>query len=69
MPRLASYLQPTAPIKRPGPGGKGGLGQKRGLGYTAPKPSSSSAGAGNGGGETAKSNADFKAMFLKKETK
>jgi len=66
--QLASFIQPTAPIRRPGPGGKGGLGQKRGLGYANPKPSSSSAGAGNGEGNVAKSNADFKALFLKGET-
>jgi len=61
----ANFMQPAAPIRRPGPGGKGGLGQKRGLGYAALKPSSPSAGAGNGEGKTAKSNAEFKAMFVK----
>jgi RNA recognition motif-containing protein len=67
-------LPPIAPVRRPGPGGRGGLGTKRGLGYPAAKPadpSGSSAGAGgvqgNGradGNVAPKSNADFKAMFL-----
>jgi len=66
-----SFIQPSAPIRRPG-GGRGGLGIKRGLGYAAPKSiSSSSAGARdtNGNGKAndnvaPKSNADFKAIFL-----
>jgi RNA recognition motif-containing protein len=68
----ATFIQPSAPVRRPGAGGRGGLGTKRGLGYTAPKPtSSSSAGAretnGNGKADEngpPKSNADFKAIFL-----
>jgi hypothetical protein len=69
-----NYLQPSAPIRRPGAGGRGGLGTKRGLGYAAAKPtgpSGSSAGVGGPNGNSStdenvvpKSNADFKAMFL-----
>jgi RNA recognition motif-containing protein len=64
----AAFMQQNAPIRRPG-GGRGGLGIKRGLGYSAPKPGSSSASSGevNGNGEETKkpkSNADFKAMFV-----
>ena len=69
-----NYIRPTAPVRRPGAGGRGGLGTKRGLGYAAAKaagPSGSSAGVGGtNGGRSAeesvapKSNADFKAMFL-----
>jgi RNA recognition motif-containing protein len=64
----AAFMQQSAPIRRPG-GGRGGLGIKRGLGYSAPKPASSSASSGdvNGNGEETKkpkSNADFKAMFV-----
>jgi squamous cell carcinoma antigen recognized by T-cells 3 len=64
----AAFMQQSAPIRRPG-GGRGGLGIKRGLGYSAPKPGSSSASSGevNGNGEETKkpkSNADFKAMFV-----
>ncbi|KAH8820961.1 hypothetical protein F5884DRAFT_850209 [Xylogone sp. PMI_703] len=47
---LANFIQPPAPVRRPvGPGGRGGLGQKRGLGFagnsasTATTASSSSA--------------------------
>ena len=66
----ASFMKPTAPVRRPGAGGRGGLGQKRGLGYSAPKfvaSSIPSAGIGvNGESKEAntkpKSNADFKAM-------
>jgi squamous cell carcinoma antigen recognized by T-cells 3 len=69
-----NYIKPSAPVRRPGGGGRGGLGTKRGLGYTAAKPTGppgSSAGVGgpNGNSNTdenvaPKSNADFKAMFL-----
>jgi RNA recognition motif-containing protein len=69
-----NYIQPTAPVRRPGAGRRGGLGAKRGLGYAAAKaagPSGSSAGVGGTNGNrsaeenaTPKSNADFKAMFL-----
>merc|ERR1711939_315697 len=53
-------------------GGRGGLGQKRGLGYSAPKPANAAGAAevnghGPGGAEEnkkPKSNADFKAMFV-----
>ncbi|KAG9248125.1 hypothetical protein BJ878DRAFT_489617 [Calycina marina] len=63
-PAPNTFMQSSAPIRRPGPGVKGGLGQKkRGLGFAAAsKPSSSSAGDGK---KAAKSNADFKAMFAK----
>ncbi|KIN06420.1 hypothetical protein OIDMADRAFT_112121 [Oidiodendron maius Zn] len=57
-----NYIRPTAPVRRPGAGGRGGLGTKRGLGYAAAKaagPSGSSAES-----VAPKSNADFKAMFL-----
>jgi RNA recognition motif-containing protein len=73
----ADYIQPTAPIRRPGAAGRGGLGKKRGLGYAAAKPagpSGSSAGVSGTNGNTnaaenvaPKSNADFKAMFLSGE--
>jgi RNA recognition motif-containing protein len=76
------FVQPTAPIRRPvGPGGRGGLGTKRGLGFSASKVAKSSAGDdANGGGPDAdmggpqevtkpKSNADFKALFLKGQEK
>jgi RNA recognition motif-containing protein len=69
-----SYIKPSAPVRRPGAGGRGGLGTKRGLGYTAAKPNGppgSSAGVGGPNGNsntdedvTPKSNADFKAMLL-----
>lgn len=65
-----AFIQPSAPVRRPG--GRGGLGQKKGLGYTAPKAVTGSAGSSadtglNGHSEETqkpKSNADFKAMFL-----
>ena len=62
-----AFIQPSAPVRRPG--GKGGLGSKRGLGFFAPKAGhSSSAGEINGKKEdekaTPKSNADFKKIFL-----
>ncbi|KAE8453990.1 hypothetical protein EG329_007766 [Mollisiaceae sp. DMI_Dod_QoI] len=67
-----AFIQPTAPVRRPGPGGRGGFGQRRGLGFSAPKATTSSAGPSNDGvngqhGENKKpkSNADFKAMFIK----
>jgi RNA recognition motif-containing protein len=73
----SGFIQPTAPVKRPGPGGRGGLGVKRGLGYTGPgkKMTTGENGQTNGdvSGKTqdktekpqAKSNADFRAMFTK----
>jgi len=70
----ATFMQPSAPVRRPGPGGRGGLGVKRGLGYSAKPvavaPGSSATTAGdavNGNGvenKKPKSNADFKAMFI-----
>jgi RNA recognition motif-containing protein len=64
---MGAFMQPAVPIRRPG--GRGGLGTKRGLGFAR-------AAATAGGSEKAdkedgeeqkgkpKSNADFKAMFL-----
>ncbi|RFU36089.1 hypothetical protein B7463_g182, partial [Scytalidium lignicola] len=77
----ANFIQPPAPVRRPaGPGGRGGLGQKRGLGYagnssstttpasTKPGGASGTHNFGNGAAEkeklVPKSNADFKAMFF-----
>ncbi|KUJ15807.1 uncharacterized protein LY89DRAFT_587100 [Mollisia scopiformis] len=67
-----AFMQPTAPVRRPGQGGKSGVGQKKGLGYSVPKAAPSSARPSNDGVNDAngenkkpKSNADFKAMFLK----
>jgi RNA recognition motif-containing protein len=70
----AAFIQPSAPVRRPGPGGRGGLGIKRGLGFSA-KPAAAASGSGgtadegvNGHGNESKkpkSNADFKAMFVK----
>ena len=65
----ATFLQPSAPVRRPGAGGRGGLGtQKRGLGYVAPKKPEAKTeeanGEQNGDRKKPKSNADFKAMFL-----
>lgn len=76
-----AQLQGSAPIRRPGQpgtrrGGKGGLGIKRGgAGLSGPRASNDGEGKdaemnGTGeGGESgkAKSNADFKAMFVKKD--
>lgn len=64
------FIQPAAPVRRPGAGGRGGLGTKRGLGYSATKSTSgSSAAAGELNGKAndnvaPKSNADFKAIFM-----
>ncbi|KAG0652004.1 putative RNA-binding [Hyphodiscus hymeniophilus] len=68
----ALFIKPSAPVRRPGAVGRGGLGQRRGFGYSAPKTADSStpsAGAGvNGKAKEEpvrpKSNADFKAMFV-----
>ncbi|KAF4633599.1 hypothetical protein G7Y89_g4530 [Cudoniella acicularis] len=68
----AAFMQPSAAVRRPGAGGRGGLGVKRGLGYSAPKPKPASNADGKGefngsNGEEKKpmkSNADFKAMFV-----
>ena len=66
----ASFIKPSVPIRRPGAGGRGGLGIKRGLGHMAPKSADSSVSAGTGVNDEArkeifkpKSNADFKAIF------
>lgn len=69
----AAFMQPTAPVRRPGAGGRGGLGKKKGLGYAATKAAASSAGPSSDGvngtngeeNKKPKSNADFKAMFIK----
>lgn len=76
-----TQLQGPAPIRRPGQpgtrrGGKGGLGIKRGgVGLSGPRARNDGEGkdveiSGTGDGEErgkAKSNADFKAIFLKKD--
>lgn len=60
-----NFMQPAAPVRRPGAGGRGGLGVKKGLGFAAPKPAAADTnGTGNAEGKKAKSNADFKAMFV-----
>ncbi|RDW60973.1 hypothetical protein BP6252_12356 [Coleophoma cylindrospora] len=62
------FVQPSAPVRRPGAGGRGGLGQKRGLGYAAPRNPATAEGSipTNGTNENGKpkSNEDFKKMFL-----
>lgn len=69
----AAFIQPSAPIRRPGRDGRGGLGIKRGLGYSA-KPAAAAFGLdaakgeavnGNGDQKKPKNNADFKALFVK----
>lgn len=68
-----AFIQPNAPVRRPAPsirGGRGGLGQKKGLDYvaaSAPKADATVDTAGSSadtGEKKAKSNADFKAMFV-----
>ncbi|TVY59352.1 putative RNA-binding protein [Lachnellula suecica] len=65
-----SFMQPSAPVKRPGPGGRGGLGVKRGLGFVAPKAVAAAPKEGDTNGmakeegKKVKSNADFKALFV-----
>lgn len=68
-----ALMAPPPPVKRPvGPGGRGGLGQKkRGLGFSGANTAAPSAGASqkvvNGNGEEAKkpkSNSDFRNMFV-----
>ncbi|CZR60543.1 related to pre-mRNA splicing factor [Phialocephala subalpina] len=66
----SGFMQPAPPIRRPGTGSRGGLGQKRGLGFSkASAPAPLSAGEGvngqNGEEKKPKSNADFKAMFVR----
>ncbi|CZT41365.1 related to pre-mRNA splicing factor [Rhynchosporium secalis] len=69
-PAAGFMQQSSAPVRRPGAGGRGGLGQKRGLGYSAPKaanaPRADANGNGSAGAENKKpkSNADFKALFV-----
>lgn len=76
----SNFMQPGAPIKRPGAGGRGGLGQKRGLGFSGARKSaetkvtvtplvvadakSQAEVVGGSGNKPLKSNADFKKMFL-----
>lgn len=63
----SNFMQPSAPVRRPG--GRGGLGQKRGLGFSAAKkaaPDSDAKVMGSASSEenkTPKTNADFKKMF------
>jgi RNA recognition motif-containing protein len=71
---VSGFMQQAAPIRRPGAAGRGGLGQKKGLGFSGVKAGGSvpSAGGGNTQWEEnkkPKSNADFKAMFLSGGTK
>lgn len=70
------FMQPTVPVRRPGPGVRGGLGTKRGLGYSSAlaKKALGREDLGNGTATDEnekkvqpKGNADFKAMFLKGE--
>jgi RNA recognition motif-containing protein len=74
----SGFMQPTVPVRRPGSGVRGGLGAKRGLGYSSALGKKASVGDehANGNGTAVgknekkvqpKSNADFKAMFLKSE--
>lgn len=69
----AAFITPAPPVRRPvGPGGRGGLGQKKGLGFSATKAGSevradAADSITNGNGDAnrkPKSNADFKAMFV-----
>ena len=66
LPRPAS-LQPSGPIRRPGQqaGRRGGLGQKRGLGFTGSSSTNDkdSGEASSGGG---KNNDDFRDLLTKK---
>lgn len=55
----SNLMQPSAPIRRPG--GRGGLGQKKGLGFSGAKKSAVDSDATS---SKPKSNADFKKMFL-----
>jgi squamous cell carcinoma antigen recognized by T-cells 3 len=72
----SGFIQPTMPVRRPGSGVRGGLGTKRGLGYaSALSKKEPGEGHANENGTSIddekkvqpKSNADFKAMFLKGE--
>ncbi|KAL3424409.1 RNA-binding protein [Phlyctema vagabunda] len=67
-PMSSNFVQPSAPIRRPKVGGRGGLGQKSGLGFSGAKAASSRAeSSGNENGtenSKSKSNADFKKMFI-----
>ncbi|KAF7861513.1 hypothetical protein EAF04_008076 [Stromatinia cepivora] len=54
----SNFMQPSAPIRRPG--GRGGLGQKKGLGFSGAKKLATDSDAS----AKPKSNADFKKMFL-----
>jgi RNA recognition motif-containing protein len=70
-PTGGAFIQPS--VRRPGPGIRGGLGAKRGLGYPASAKKAPAATNGTTGDShepkaAPKSNADFKAMFLKSGT-
>lgn len=60
-------LQPSVPIRRPGQQGgrRGGLGQKRGLGFTSSNVQDERDSA-KGSSEDGKSNQDFRALLTKK---
>jgi RNA recognition motif-containing protein len=67
------FILPGAPVSRPGKGGRGGLGTKKGLGFSAAKTGPSPSAREVNGTKadetvTPKSNADFKKMFLSGET-
>ena len=61
-------LQPSGPIRRPGQqaGRRGGLGQKRGLGFVAPSGKSLGEEPTNASPQGGKSNDDFRELLNKK---
>ncbi|KAF7505670.1 hypothetical protein GJ744_000519 [Endocarpon pusillum] len=61
-------LQPSGPIRRPGQqaGRRGGLGQKRGLGFVAPSGKSQQEEATNASSQVGKSNDAFRELLNKK---
>lgn len=70
-PTRGSFMQPPVSVRRPGPGIRGGLGTKR-LAYppSTKKPSvmNGATGGSNKPVAAVKTNADFKAMFLKRRS-
>ncbi|QSZ36812.1 hypothetical protein DSL72_006695 [Monilinia vaccinii-corymbosi] len=62
----SNFMQPGAPVRRPGGGGRGGLGQKRGLGFSGARKTDASSDAKPTGSDSksSKTNMDFKKMFL-----
>lgn len=61
-------LQPSGPIRRPGQpaGRRGGLGQKRGLGFVAPNGRSQQEEPTNASSQVGKSNDEFRELLNKK---